>query len=737
MIKFKTLLLAGAALLATATAASAQHGPPPASPHGPPPEPAPSQRTTTVEGVTVTGQRPDLRTNIDRRSYSVANDLQATTGSIADALRNVPSVEVDLEGNVSLRGDPNVTILIDGKPSGMFEGEGRGDALQQMSADQIDRVEVMTNPSAAYRPDGSGGIINLVTKTSRRPGASGSVRFNAGNDGRFNGGVGATWNSGKLGLSGDAAFRREHMEGGVRDRRSAFDIGLGQFIDSRQDTATEGQGDIISLRGGATYDPDAATRFSLDLRYRSIDFTGDGVEHYERDDAFGALASAYDRLSENGFERSNAELRAGYLRKFTGDEHQLSADLRLERTSFEMSSSAVTDALLPPVPLFFQDTSVSVDQDRASLQVAYTRPFTDGGRLRTGVEVERTEIEFDNFGANGPAANALTVDPALTNLFLYDQSVGSAYATLERPFGKLTAQAGLRLEQVQIDTDQVTSSIRNSNDYFRAYPTLHLGWELSETQQLSASYSVRVQRPQPQDLNPYVVYLDPFNRRSGNPFLEPERTQSFEAGWSLRDGATYYLATLYFRETTDAFTDVVQDLGGGVFLTTRDNLGRSRNAGLELVASGKLTPTLSYNVSGNIYWAEIDAANLGFAGSRSAASAGGRASLNWQVTPNDFIQVNGMIMGERLQAQGVREATGMLNLGYRRKLSDNLFLVFTAQDVLETFRDSVVIDTPTLQDQAVRRMHAGRSLYLGFTYNFGGRRQREPGFDFDGGQGPG
>lgn len=733
MFKFKILLLAGATLLATASAASAQHGPPP----GPPPEGAPPARPTTVEGVTVTGQRPDLRTNIDRRSYSVANDLQATTGSIADALRNVPSVEVDLEGNVSLRGDPNVTILIDGKPSGMFEGEGRGDALQQMSADQIDRVEVMTNPSAAYRPDGSGGIINLVTKTSRRAGASGSVRFSAGNEGRFNGGVGANWNAGKLGLSGDFGFRREHMQGGVEVDRSAFDTGLGDFVDSRQSVATEGQGDIISLRGGATYDPDAATRFSLDLRYRSIDFTGEGIEHAERDDTSGVLASAYDRLSENGFRRSNGELRAGYLRKFTGDEHQFSADLRLERTSFGSSASSVTDTLLPVAPLFFQDTSVSVDQDRASLQFAYTRPFTDGGRLRTGLELERTEIEYDNFGANGPAANALTIDPSLTNLFLYDQSLASAYVTLERPFGKLTAQAGLRLEQVQIDTDQVTSSIQNSNDYFRAYPTLHLGWELSETQQLSASYSVRVQRPRPEDLNPYVVYLDPYNRRSGNPFLLPERTQSFEAGWQLRDGQTYYLATLYYRSTTDAFTDVVEDLGGGIFLSTRDNLGDSRNAGLELVANGKITPTLSYNISANIYWAEIDAGNLGFVGTRSATSAGGRASLNWQVTPSDFIQVNGMIMGERLQAQGMREATGMLNLGYRRKLADNLFLVFTAQDVLETFKDTVVIDTPTLQDVSVRRMHAGRALYLGITYNFGGRRQREPGFDFEGGQGPG
>jgi outer membrane receptor protein involved in Fe transport len=125
---------------------------------------------TAVEGVTVTSDSTALRTSIDRRSYSVANDLTAKTGSIADALRNIPSVEVDVQGNVSLRGDPNVTIMIDGKPSGMFNGDGKADALQQMPADQIERVEVMTNPSAAYRPDGTAGIINLITKKTQQAG---------------------------------------------------------------------------------------------------------------------------------------------------------------------------------------------------------------------------------------------------------------------------------------------------------------------------------------------------------------------------------------------------------------------------------------------------------------------------------------------------------------------------------------------------------------------------------------
>src|SRR6185437_11367669 len=156
----------------------------------------------TVEGVTVTGASQNgMRTSIDRRSYGVAGDLATTTGSISDALKNIPSVEVDVNGNVSLRGDTNVTILIDGKPSGMFKGASAAQALQAMAADSIERVEVITNPSAAFSPEGSAGIINLVTKTTRKAGGSGSARLNVGTSNHYNGGVTAAYTSNKLTLT--------------------------------------------------------------------------------------------------------------------------------------------------------------------------------------------------------------------------------------------------------------------------------------------------------------------------------------------------------------------------------------------------------------------------------------------------------------------------------------------------------------------------------------------------------
>ncbi|PTS87795.1 TonB-dependent receptor plug domain-containing protein, partial [Caulobacter sp. HMWF009] len=169
-MRLKVSLLAAAAATVVLPCAALAQAPSAAAPAPATRPPARPEAATAVEGVVVTSDSTAMRASIDRRSYSVANDLSARTGSITDALRNIPSVEVDVQGNVSLRGDPNVTILIDGKPSGMFNGEGKADALQSLPADQIDRVEVMTNPSAAFRPDGTGGIINLVTKKTRKAG---------------------------------------------------------------------------------------------------------------------------------------------------------------------------------------------------------------------------------------------------------------------------------------------------------------------------------------------------------------------------------------------------------------------------------------------------------------------------------------------------------------------------------------------------------------------------------------
>jgi len=734
-VKLRVSLLAAAAVLAPAIAHAQATAPAPGQGGA---KPAARDQANTVQEVVVTGQRSDMRSSIDRRSYSVANDLQSATGSIADALRNIPSVEVDVQGNLSLRGDSNVTILIDGKPSGMFSGDGRAQALQQMPADQVERVEVMTNPSAAFSPEGTAGVINLITKKNRKPGKSGSVRANVGTDGRWNAGLSGAYNAQKLTLSGDLGVRRDGHESELQSERAVYDGFSGDFIESRQDVEVENTGRMAHVRGGVDYDLTADTRLSGELRHRRMKFDSDALETYEGEDDTGAVATAYLRDTAGRMNRANTGATATLRRKLPGDEHDFVASLMVERTEFERRQDTVYTDRLPSAPDLYEEIRGDTTQDQGQLKLDYNRPLPGEAKLQAGYEAEIQDNRFDAYGARGETPGALTVDTNLTNLFLHEQTIHSVYGTYERPFGKFTAKAGLRLEAVELDLNQVTGGVQDSNEYRRAYPSLHTAYDLTEKQQLTASYSRRVQRPRPEDLNPYPVYQDAFNYRAGNPQLEPQETDSYEIGWQYRPGQAFYLATLYYRETSKGFTDVVQDLGGGVLLTTRENLAENRSGGLELVANGKLTPKLSYNVSGNVFWNEIDASALGFTEKREGTSFGGRVNLNWQPTAKDFFQLNAMARGEQIMPQGRREPGGILNLGYRRKVNEQLSFVVTAQNVLDSMQERFVIDTPAIQDVTERKMH-GPLLYFGLTYNFGDgqRRQREPQFDFDAGTGPG
>lgn len=418
------------------------------------------------------------------------------------------------------------------------------------------------------------------------------------------------------------------------------------------------------------------------------------------------------------------------LRRFGEDGHEWSNEIRFDRNSFNFGFDTVVDQQVPPTPTVYEAIENQNDQDMLGITSAYVRPFSDGGKLRLGYELQALNLELDNSVARGPTPTTLVPDPIVSNEFHVDQAVHALYATWEKPFSEtLSAQFGLRLEQANIDLDQVTTDIQSSNDYFRAYPTLHVSYTIGEGETLRGSYSRRIQRPGPQDLNPFLTYQDNLNYRSGNPDLLPQETDSFEVMWQKRIQQTFYQATLYYRDTRDAFTQVTTDLGGGVFLTRPENLGSSRSTGIELVANGALHPTLRYSASVNAFRQEIDAAGIPGGSDRAGESVSGRLTLNWSPTQNDFLQVSGIWTGDQQLAQGVRETAQLVNLGYRRKLNKDWSLQVTVRDLLDEFGAVTDIATPTFTDRTSQTF-GGRAAYIGLTWSFGSGQRRPEQFDF-------
>jgi outer membrane receptor protein involved in Fe transport len=696
----------------------------------PPPKTA-EKPAGTVGEIVVEGAPPPVRVDSEKKSYSLTSDLQATTGSVSDALRNVPSVEVDVQGNLSLRGDPNVTIMIDGKPSGMFKGEGRAQALQSLPADQIERVEVITNPSAAYSPEGTAGIINLITKKNAKPGVSGSVRANLGSEGRKNGGINATYRNGRFTYTGDASIRRDvFSQRFTVDRDFTDPAGPGRIREFRA-AGGSGEGEIKNGRLGVDFDLDDKTRISGGIRYQGLDFQSRNVDAVDRV-ALGVPLLGFNTNNDQRQGRASVETTVNASRKF-GEGHDLAFAFTHEEIDEDRSRVLLRQFRLPVGPPAFEDSEPRNRLARTQVKLDYSRPLSDGRKLKLGYEFNGDDndylLVFGRATLPGPAA----IDPTRSNLFRLDQQVHAAYATYERPVGKVTVLAGLRAEATLIDLNQVTQGRKDENDYVRLYPSLHLGYPLAEGQQLTASYSRRVQRPQPTDYNAFQIYFDPQNLLAGNPDLKPQITDSFELGYQYRKSGTIYLATAYYRDGRDAVNDIFRDLGNGQILQTKENIGAFRSAGLELVANGRLPGKLRYNVSGNLLWSEIDATDLGFgAGRRSVYTASGRASLDWQPTDKDFFQLQGYLYGKRLLSQGYSEPQGMVNLGYRHKFDNKLSGVVTVQDIFALSKFDSLIDTPAFRERTIGAPK-NRAVFVGVSYAFGGGKPRDQGFDFGSG----
>jgi len=734
-------------LLALACRAEAQTASCQAQSQTAPASPAPSSSSQpsaskgaspTASGVTVQGKAPDYRSSIDRRSYSLANDLATANGSLADALRNVPTLDVDPQGNLSIRGDANVTILVDGQPAPAFDGPNRGDLLQQLPANQYERVEVMTNPSAAFRPEGTGGIVNLITKKTRGEVRTGSIAAAGTTTPRERVSVSGTLGEPKLTLSGNAfAFNQVatfegRQSGEIVDPASGDRAAINSASRTRQSTIGG------RVYGDAVYTPDANTRLDVNLHYTEFSNPAQLSGGYRSSATSGVLAQDYNYT---GLGRSDFSVFSGtttYTRQLGGADHEISLHAGFDLDDYGNDNRQLLTYQLPAArPDLYQDLMSSEDERHFDVKADYKGPLPGGAKLTAGYLLEVENDANGHGGLFGVSAATAAVDPALTDRFDYAQWVSDLYATYQRPIGHFDVMPGLRLEQVTIRTNQLTQGIAGGQSYFEAYPTFHIDYSLDQNRQLFASYSRRVARPSDQQLDPFRIFDNPLAFTQGNPRLAPAITDSWEAGYEYTKGKTFLTASLYYKDAGNVVSDVVENLGQGVTLDTFANIGHTRNAGLELTAGGEITRTLSYSAGGDVAWNQIATADNGVEAPRAAAAMFGHMKLNWTATPKDFVQVSVYAQGRQIDAQGSRASWALINLGYRHQLNDRLAAELTLQDPLDEYRSRSFVETPTLTDETSNNFDV-RSLQIGLTYQLGAVRKQPQPKDFDfGGAGGG
>ncbi|THD65041.1 TonB-dependent receptor [Phenylobacterium sp.] len=723
-------------LLACLAAAGPAFADPPV-PGAPPANPAaPAEKS--VDEVVVTAQSPSQdRVEIDRRSYAVGKTIQAQSGTVADLLRTVPSVGVDLQGNVSLRGDQNVTILVDGKPAGEFSGAARGTAVQSLPADRYERVEVITNPSAADQAQGGAGIINLITKQAHKAGYSGSAKVGVGERGQAIAGITESYNTGKLSLSGDLNYRGRDPASGKITEQIVSPLAAGGSQTERQVDSYDATVNSVVARLAADYDLDDRTRIGARLQGVTVRLgqTGDVLATLS-----GASDGASDAILRQRYDdpvRVDTRLAGASFRRKLGDDQDLTVDLRTTRMAVR-SDGAYQDApVLPAGPDSFELSASAQTTDTTEIRTDYKDPSFADGELKLGYDGAITTADLSKIFGEGPSPGAIAADPTRSGAFAYRLELNAAYATLQEQFGDLSVLAGLRLENSRTTTSLADGSERRESDLLQAFPSLHLSYPLGEDRTVSASYSRRIDRPTPAQLSPLITFGNPQDLYGGNPDLRPQETDSFEAAYDAHKGASSFSATLFYRELHNAFTPVVLDRGGGVVLFTEDNLGEARRAGLSLAGARALTSTVSLNASGEAYWMEVPASALGLGAARSGYVVSGRGTLSWSPTASDVFQLNGSLSGRTITPQGSLGAIGLLNLGYRRKLTPALFLVVTAQNLLDSNRQTIEYGLPTLLGRRVLD-GVGRTALVTLTYSFGSGAQKghDPSIDYSSGPAP-
>lgn len=682
--------------------------------------------TTQLEQVVVEGQRELIEDKVDRIVYNASQDLTTAGGDASDVLRRVPLLSVDLEGNVSLRGSSNITVLIDGKPSTITAGN-LADALKQIPADEIESVEVITSPSARYDAEGTGGIINIVTKKNNLEGGTLSINTGVGYRGS-NLGINAGYRTGKLGLSlGGNGFAGYNILGSIDNQQVVTD-GLGSEL-SRTNQFAE----TVSSRISGRYN------FGWDYTFNKYNFIGGGVNYR----IFDSRGDQNDRLTEiidtNGssslvqdvFTLTNSnsvDVNFNYIRSFEekGKEISLislySQDTR--NNDFTIENLSQTN------PFDTKNENVS-DNSEFTIQLDYVEPIGKKARFETGVKnIARTVTsDFQLFQRQEGEQYTELQGAGVSNSFRYLQNVSAGFVSglVELP-SDFTLQAGGRYEYTTITANFADGEDLEIGDYGTFVPSINMSKKLKNNLSLKFGYSRRIARPSLQFLNPNINAANPLNVSQGNPDLLPEFTNQVEFSVSKFKPTTSLSISAFVRSTNGSIQSVRETIGQDTVYTTFQNIGEEDAYGINAFGSirkGKLTLNGGIDAFYSVLTNNID--NPLFNAQNEGFVFNSRLFGSYKLTDIWTLQMFGFYRSSRVQLQGFTNPFYIYSLSINRNFKNKKGSIGIGANNFATprsFLDSE-ITTPFLVQRSTRELQL-LNFRLNFSYRIGKLKQRAP-----------
>jgi outer membrane receptor protein involved in Fe transport len=674
-----------------------------------------NEKTTVVDEVQVIANKKILETSFDKKVYNVAEDISSKGGSVNDVLNNVPSVEVDQDGKISLRGDGNVTILIDGRPSTLSGSSGKS-MLEALPANMVERIELVTNPSAKYDPDGTSGIINIVLKKNKLRGVNGNVSLSAATGNIFNGSTSLSLRNSKMNLYGTYSYR--HYEG-ERNNYGQMDRYFGDSLFSlKQDRKGTDYniGNTIKL-GADFYLKDRNTLgFAVTGSQGERNRTGDLTNRQL--DGLGYVLSQWTRNSLDPSRQKNMDVNMNYKFDFKEDKGSL---------VFDATQSFGTDTT---GGVYIQDYANTQDLNQqlssdesnrfSTIMLDYVRVLKRNIRIEAGTKaIIRNSTVLSSSETLDTISNKFQKDSLSNFNYQYDERIFSTYGNFAQHINKFKYQVGARIEQSYQTPNLVSENKIYKKEYFNVFPSAFLTYTFKKDLELTLNYSKRINRPTSENLNPFSSYSDPYNLRRGNPEVNPEFIDSYEMGIGSNKKTFSLNASIFYRNTTNVLQRYRMYYPSGYAAVTYVNIDRSESIGSELILTFRPIPTfknvLSFNGNQIKYYDDVIVFknNVGFNWSVKYTGA----YEFWKRTAS--VQINAKYNAPIVTAQGKVQPRASMDISGEKSLKEGHWSIgFKVSDIFNTQEFRIQVDQQDVIQFSTFKQTT-RRFYVNLNYKFG------------------
>lgn len=670
--------------------------------------------TSDLKEVTIEATAPIIENKVDRLVYNAEKDVTSKGGDASDVLRKVPMLNVDLDGNVELRGSSNVKVLINGKPSGMM-ASSVADALKTIPADQIKSVEVITSPSAKYDAEGSAGIINIITKKKNMEGTNGNINLGAGTR---NENLNASLNikKGRLGINFSGGGRFNVPSKGKTDYYRAT-FGYDTLILSQNGTFKP-QRRNYNASIGLDYDINGFNNLSTNLRLSDYYFSRGNEVEVNMYDTLKTFKKTYTRKSDNPAENIVLDYNLDYKRTFKDPAKEFSSSLQFSQN--KRDENYTLDQSLNN----YQEKSNNIGFNREGiLQTDYTLPVKKLMTIEAG-----GKVTFRNITSNyqldtlNIVTNEFEKNSSRTDSFDYLQKIYAGYATLGFKIKeKYEIKTGIRYELTDNDGNFTSGDSTKITDYDNFFPNFMISRSFKDLSSIKFSYSERIQRPDLRNLNPFVNASDPRNISQGNPELLPEITHSYELSYGKFGGKINYNISAYYKHTTYVIQNITDVHHDTVSVNTYKNIGTSDNVGSNIFGQIILFKIWTLRSSANIYYTEQQGDYNGESLSNNSFQYNIFANSSWELGKNWTGEIFGMFNSPRITLQGKSHSWSFMNIGVKKQIWNKKgsigVQVFNPLSKYRNFKSELSQDNVFYQrsDNYV----PFRSFGISFSYSFG------------------